>query len=50
MFDSFVLKWERNSEVTFNIFLVSLFQLSVLESYRQPGEIFADKNFAGWRQ
>ena len=33
MFNSLVLKWERNFEVTFNIFSVLVFQISVLESY-----------------
>ena len=31
MFNSLVLTWERNFEVTFGIF--SVFQISVLESY-----------------
>ena len=33
MFNSLVLKWERNFEVTFDIFSVLVFQISVLESY-----------------
>ena len=33
MFNSLVLTWERNSEVTFGIFSVLVFQISVLESY-----------------
>ena len=33
MFNSLVLTWERNFEVTFGIFSVSLFQINVLESY-----------------
>ena len=33
MFNSLVLTWERNFEVTFCIFSVLVFQLSVLESY-----------------
>ena len=33
MFNSLVLKWERNFEVTFGIFSVLVFQISVLESY-----------------
>ena len=33
MFNSLVLTRERNSEVTFGIFSVSVFQVSVLESY-----------------
>ena len=33
MFDSLALTWERNFEVTFGIFSVSVFQISVLESY-----------------
>ena len=34
MFNSLVLKWERNLEVTFGIFSVfKEFQISVLESY-----------------
>ena len=33
MFNSLVLTWERNFEVTFGIFLVSVFQISVLQSY-----------------
>ena len=33
MFNSLVLMWERNFEVTFGIFSVLVFQLSVLESY-----------------
>ena len=32
MFNSLVLKWERNFEVTFGIFSVLIFQISVLES------------------
>ena len=32
MFNSFVLTWERNFEVTFRIFSVLVFQISVLES------------------
>ena len=33
MFSSLVLAWERNFEVTFGIFSVLVFQISVLESY-----------------
>ena len=33
MFNSLVLTRERNSEVTFGIFSVLVFQISVLESY-----------------
>ena len=33
MFNSLVLTWERNFEVTFGIFSVIVFQISVLESY-----------------
>ena len=33
MFNSLVLTWERNFEVTFGIFLVLLLEISVLESY-----------------
>ena len=33
MFNSLVLTWERNFEVTFGIFSVLVFQKSVLESY-----------------
>ena len=33
MFNSFVLTWERNFEVTFDIFSVLVLQISVLESY-----------------
>ena len=33
MFNSLVLKWERNFEVTFGIFSVLVFKISVLESY-----------------
>ena len=33
MFNSLVLTWERNFEVTFDIFSVLVFQISVLESY-----------------
>ena len=33
MFNSPVLTWERNFEVTFGIFSVLVFQISVLESY-----------------
>ena len=33
MFNSLVLKWERNLEVTFGIFSVLVSQISVLESY-----------------
>ena len=32
MFNSLVLTWERNFAVTFNIFSVLVFQISVLES------------------
>ena len=32
MFKSLVLTWERNFEMTFGIFSVLLFQISVLES------------------
>ena len=33
MFNSLALTWERNFEVTFGIFSVLIFQISVLESY-----------------
>ena len=33
MFNSLVLRWERNFEVTFGIFSVLVFQIIVLESY-----------------
>ena len=33
MFNSLVLMWEKNFEVTFGIFSVLVFQVSVLESY-----------------
>ena len=33
MFNSLVLTWEKNFEVTFGIFSVLVFQISVLESY-----------------
>ena len=33
MFNSLFLTWERNFEVTFDIFVVLVFQLIVLESY-----------------
>ena len=33
MFNSLVLTWGRNFEVTFGIFSVLVFQISVLESY-----------------
>ena len=33
MFNSLVLKWERNFEVIFGIFSVLVFQITVLESY-----------------
>ena len=33
MFNSLVLTWERNFEVTFGIFLVLVSQINVLESY-----------------
>ena len=33
MFNSLVLTWERNFEVTFGIFSVLVLQISVLESY-----------------
>ena len=33
MFDSLILMWERNFEVTFGIFSVLVFQINVLESY-----------------
>ena len=33
IFNSLILMWERNFEVTFGIFLVLVFQVSVLESY-----------------
>ena len=33
MFNSLVLTWERNFEVTLGIFSVFVFQTSVLESY-----------------
>ena len=33
MFNSLILMWERNFDVTFGIFSVLVFQISVLESY-----------------
>ena len=33
MFDRLVLTWERNFEMTFGIFSVLVFQISVLKSY-----------------
>ena len=33
MFNSLVLTWERNFELTFGIFPVLVFQINVLESY-----------------
>ena len=33
MFNSLVLTWEKNFGVTFDIFSVLVFQISVLESY-----------------
>ena len=33
MFNSLVLTWERNFEVTYGIFSVLVFQISVLENY-----------------
>ena len=33
MFNSLILTWERNFEVTLGIFSVLVFQISVLESY-----------------
>ena len=33
MFNSLVLTWEKNFELTFGIFSVLVFQISVLESY-----------------
>ena len=33
VFNSLVLTWKRNFEVTFGIFSVLVFQISVLESY-----------------
>ena len=33
MFNTLVLMWERNFEVTFGILSVKVFQISVLESY-----------------
>ena len=33
MFNSLVLTWERNFEVMFGVFSVSVFQIRVLESY-----------------
>ena len=33
MFNSLALTWKRNFEVTFGIFSVLVFQISVLESY-----------------
>ena len=35
MFNSLVLTFERNFEVTFGIFSVLVFQISVLESYSE---------------
>ena len=33
MFNSLILTWQRNFEVTFDIFSTLVFQISVLESY-----------------
>ena len=33
MFNNLVLTWEKNFEVTFDIFSVLVFQINVLESY-----------------
>ena len=33
MFNSLVLTWKRNTEVTFAIFSVLVFQINVFESY-----------------
>ena len=33
VFNSLVLMWQRNFEVTFGIFSILVFQISVLESY-----------------
>ena len=33
MFDSLVLTWERNFEVTFGILSVVVFEINILESY-----------------
>ena len=33
MFNSLVLRWERNFEITFDIFSVLVFQISVPENY-----------------
>ena len=33
MFNSLVLTWERNFEITFGTFSVLIFQINVLESY-----------------
>ena len=33
MFNSLVLTWERNFEVTFGIFSILVFQITVLKSY-----------------
>ena len=33
MFNSLILTWERNFEVTFGILSVLVFQITVLESY-----------------
>ena len=34
MFNNLVLTWEKNFEVTFGIFSVSVFQINVLELFR----------------
>ena len=45
MFNSLVLTWERNFEVTFGIFSVLVFQINVLESYLDICfKISSDKN------
>ena len=41
MFNNLVLTWKRNFEVTFAIFSVLVFQISVLESYL---DIYVFKN------
>ena len=40
MFNSLVLTWERNFEVTFGISSVLVFQVSVLESYLDNLSVF----------
>ena len=47
MFNSLVLTWERNSEVTFDIFSDLVFQISVFGSYL---DIYLFKNLFSYGQ